>query len=261
MAIRKSYCIITNNKPFAMYQPLLFTIIFVLSLYACNTSTEQENTSPATTPSATVVSPAVEEPIILTDEQKQTYADLGINIEQGIPVGLKLGESAPVFKQNDQHGEEIFMPDMLKKGPLVVLFYRGQWCPACDRYLSGLSDSIELIKSTGANVVIVTPETAENINKTEESTGIDAHIISDNSGLLMDAFKVSFFVTEAYQEKINTKYATDIAVSNGSKVAKLPVPATFIINKNGHIVWRQFDVDYHNRASANEILQALEAVQ
>lgn len=242
-----------------MNRSLLYILTILLSLTACNSTEDTHSNEPDTTaPETTTANQAkTDEPLPLTEGQKQIYQGLGVDVSKGVPTGLKVGENAPVFKQKDQNGDELFLPALFKEGPVVVLFYRGQWCPVCDRHLSNLQDSITLIKATGAEVVIITPETTENIKKTEESSGIKAHIISDNSGLIMDAFKVSFFVNEAYQQKIITKLSTDIATNNGSKVAKLPVPATYIINKNGQIVWRHFNIEYHDRASVVDILQAL----
>lgn len=245
-----------------MARASLLLLSIIISLYACNGPAEEHNSSEVEVSDTSVTSPKPApalgtDPEPLTEAQKLSYAELGIDADKGIPVGLKVGDMAPVFKQKDQHGNEIFLPDMYKNGPVVVMFYRGQWCPACDKYLSGLQDSIALIKNTGASVLIITPETIDNVNKTISNTGIDAHIISDNSGLMMNAFRVSFFVTEAYQEKTRNTRSTDIASNNGAKIAKLPVPATFIINQKGQVAWRQFNIDYHHRASTNDILQAL----
>lgn len=242
-----------------MSRAILYMLLLTLSFAACNSlenepTTEAENTTKPTVKGNT---PAATKALPLTERQKLTYEGLGVDVTKGVPTGLPVGTNAPVFKQKDQNGYEIFLPDMYKDGAVVVLFYRGQWCPVCDKHLSNLQDSIALIKDTGAEVVIITPETFENVKKTLDNTGIDAHIISDNSGLLMDAFKVSFFVNNSYQEKIRTKLATDIATNNGNKVAKLPVPATYIINKNGRITWRHFNIDYHDRATAFDMLQAL----
>lgn len=236
---------------------LSVAILFCLIVVACNNQ-EPTTEKPATTNRTVNTTNTSEEyRPTLTEEEKVNYTALGIDVEHNIPIGLPVGATAPVFKQKDQNGEELFLPKLCKEGPVVLMFYRGQWCPVCDKYLSGVQDSMAMINKTGATVLIITPETQANIAKTIDHTSIDAHIISDNSSLLMKAYKVDFQVTEEYQNKIREKLSTDIAQNNGAKLAQLPVPATYIINDQGKVVWRQFDVDYHNRASVSDILQAL----
>ncbi len=246
----------------------LLTTIVLFSIFfaACSQggSTDENGTKHIVTDTIKVSGKKADlgprEEVVLTDEEKDRYRSQGIDVDRGIPTGLKLGDMAPVFKQKNQKGEDIFLPDLCKQGPVVLQFYRGQWCPVCNRYLAAFQDSLKLIEKAGATVLLVTPETLANAQKTIENTGIKTHVISDANGLLMNAFRVSFYVTPEYQQKIKDKLVTDIAVNNGSKDAKLPVPATYLIDTKGKVRWKQFDVDYHNRASVAEILQAIEAL-
>ena len=89
---------------------------------------------------------------------------------QEAPEGLFLSSKAPDFKAKDQNGEEIKLKDLLKKGKVVLVFYRGQWCPYCNKELSRLQDSLQLIKDKGATLLAVSPELPENVSKTVEKT-------------------------------------------------------------------------------------------
>ena len=87
------------------------------------------------------------------------------------PEGLFAGGKAPDFKANDQNGNEIRLKEILKKGPVVIVFYRGYWCPFCNKALKRLEDSLQLITSKGATLIAVTAETSENIDSTIAKTG------------------------------------------------------------------------------------------
>lgn len=84
--------------------------------------------------------------------------------------GLSVGAKAPMFSATDADGKKYKLKSDLKKGPVVVLFYRGQWCPVCNRYLSRLQDSLQQIYSKGATVIAISPEKPELLGKTREKT-------------------------------------------------------------------------------------------
>ena len=84
------------------------------------------------------------------------------------PEGLFINSKAPDFKAKDQSGVEVNFKDLRKKGPVVVIFYRGNWCPYCTKELTKLQDSLALITEKGAQVVAITPEASDGITKTIE---------------------------------------------------------------------------------------------
>src|SRR4051812_1341595 len=82
------------------------------------------------------------------------------------PEGLFINSKAPDFKAKDQHGADVNFKEMRKKGNVVELFYRGNWCPYCSKFLKKLQDSLELIRAKGAQIVAITPEATEGIDTT-----------------------------------------------------------------------------------------------
>jgi peroxiredoxin len=200
-------------------------------------------------------------PLVLFSQQKSP-AQLGIE-ESSIPTGIAVGEYAPNFTGITEDGNEIELNRLLEKGPVILIFYRGYWCSKCSSYLTNYSDSLNLLQTLGAQIVAVTPEVSAGINKTKSKTGFETIVISDVGDRIMEKYKVAFNVTEAYQQKIIGYYQVDIAEANGQTTASLPVPATFIIDrinpnkKGGKIIWRQFDLNYGNRASVKEMLDQL----
>ncbi len=173
------------------------------------------------------------------------------------PEGLPVGGEAPSFRAVDQNGEAVALAELQKKGPVVLFFYRGHWCPVCDKHLSAFVDSLPLLKEAGAEVVAVTPNTPHYLDQTDEKLGGKLTLLSDTTGKIMAAYDVAFEVTEGYQKKIRTFLGADIAEANGQQKARLPVPATYIITPGGTIKWRHFDLNYKNRAGVGQILSQL----
>lgn len=138
-----------------------------------------------------------------------------------------------------------------------MVFYRGQWCPYCNKYLKKLEDSLSIIQSKGATVITITPEKPDNISKTIKKTKASYPILFDEGLKIMNSYKVSFAVDANTIEKYKN-YGIDFNEANGSNNgAKLPVPAVYVINKEGDIVYRFFDTDYTKRPSVKEILEHL----
>ena len=175
---------------------------------------------------------------------------------QKVDCSIKIGQDAPEFEALDQNGKTLKSTDLLKEKQLIVVFYRGQWCPFCNRHLSELQDHLKDFKKAGAQIVAITPERTENINKTLDKTKADYPILWDKDNSIMKAFGVDFVLPENLQEKYKT-YGVDLTEANGNTSQTLPVPATFVIGKNGKIKYLQYDPDYKNRSTAKEILKHL----
>lgn len=175
---------------------------------------------------------------------------------QDAPKGLNVDDNAPGFVAKDQDGKTVSLEKQLKKGPVVLIFYRGQWCPYCNKQLKRLEDSLSLITAKGASLIAVTPEKQENIKKTIEKTKASYPILFDDGLKIMKSYDVAFAVDANTVEKYK-KYGIDFSEANGNNGANLPVPAVFVINKDGKIVFRHFDPDYTKRASVDEILKHL----
>jgi peroxiredoxin len=172
-----------------------------------------------------------------------------------IPKGLKPGDKAPDFTGYDQTGKQVELKKMLQQGPIILFFYRGNWCSVCNRYLSNYQDSLKILADQGFNVVAITPESIENVENTVKLHKLTFTVIYDCQEKIMKDYDLMFNVTKEYQNKILTDVSVDIARNNGRDIAHLPVPATYIINKEGMIVAVQFDPDYHKRASVKWILK------
>lgn len=173
------------------------------------------------------------------------------------PEGLFINSKAPDFRANDQNGAEIRLKDVIKDSLVVLVFYRGQWCPYCSKYLKKLEDSLMLLKEKGARLIAISPEKPENIKKTVDKTNVSYSVLYDKDMKIMKAYDVAFEV----DEKTVSRYKNadiDLAAANGQKdKVYLPVPAIYIINKEGTIIYRYFEPDYKKRVLVLEVLVQL----
>ncbi|WP_428328306.1 peroxiredoxin-like family protein [Mucilaginibacter sp.] len=180
-----------------------------------------------------------------------------ISIQISAQTGLKNGMQAPDFITKDNSGKTVDFKSLLKSHKAVVLFfYRGQWCPYCNKHIQQLQDSLQLLTGKGAYVIGVTPETSGNINKTIEKTHASFAIVQDKGYKIMKAYQVNYTVDDATFAKLKN-YGVDLDQNNGNTDRVLPVPATYVINSAGKIVFIQFDKDYTKRASISAIAKAL----
>jgi peroxiredoxin len=178
-------------------------------------------------------------------------------LAQNNVLGIAVNQKAPDFSAKDQNGKVIRLKSQLEKGSVVLVFYRGQWCPFCNRALSALEDSLKYISAKGGTVVAVSPEKPENIIKTIEKTKASYAVLHDEGLKIMKNYNVVYPVDALTVEKYKG-YGIDFAEANGdANGASLPIPAVYIINKKGIIVFRYFDKDYRNRPTVKEILTHL----
>jgi peroxiredoxin len=172
------------------------------------------------------------------------------------PEGLFINSKVQDFKAKDQNGNEVNFKDLRKKSSVVVVFYRGNWDPFCNKYLKQLQDSLQLITDNGAQLIAITPEAKEGIATTIEKTGASFPIIFDEGMKISKSFDVAF----KPEERVINRYKSsgvDLLQVNHQKEAGLPVPAVFIVDKEGLVTYRFFDENYRNRASVKEIVSNL----
>ena len=181
-----------------------------------------------------------------------------LSLQVSAQTGLKNGGVAPGFIAVDNSGKTVDLKAVLQSHKAVVLFfYRGQWCPYCNKYISKLQDSLQYLVAQGAYVIGVTPETGENIGKTIEKTHASFSIIQDKGYKIMKEYQVNYTVDNAMFGKLKN-YGVDLEKNNGNTDHVLPVPATYVIGKNGKLIFVHFDKDYTKRTSVSELLKAIQ---
>ncbi len=172
------------------------------------------------------------------------------------PEPLYIGDKAPNFVALDQFEKRVSLKEKLKDGPVVVVFYRGQWCPHCNRHMSSIQDSLQMILDAGGSVIAITPEKGEKIEKTVKKSGAAFSIIYDENHGIMDKYKVTFKLS-GWKRFIYGLGGININKASGNKDSALPVPATYIIAQDGTIFSSHFNEDYSERMLVKDMLEIL----
>jgi peroxiredoxin len=174
--------------------------------------------------------------------------------------GLDVGSRAPDFTLPNAFGEPVSLADALAEGPVVLTFYRGAWCPFCNLELRALKESLPAFRAHGARVIAVTPQKPGRSLEQVKEDGYPFEILSDLDNDVMTAYNLFFRVPEDLVTLYRERFGLDLADYNGDGRYVLPVPATFVIDREGVIRAAFADVDYKRRMQPADILAALRAL-
>jgi len=183
--------------------------------------------------------------------------DTAQNIQNGIgKKALKTGHQIPDFTLPDQLGRDVNSTELLNKGPLVISFYRGSWCPYCNLELHALQAHQDKINELGATLVAISPQRPDESLSTAEKNQLTFSVLSDVNNLVAGQFGLVFTLSEKLRPMYQG-FGVDLPTYNGTDTFELPVPATYVINQDGIIVSDYVNADYKQRMEPELILQAL----
>ena len=169
---------------------------------------------------------------------------------------LKVGDRAPAFTLPDPDGNMVTSTELLRKGPLVLTFYRGVWCPYCNLDLQALEEAAADIRATGASLAAVSQQTAPNSRKSQRDNKLSFPILGDKGGELADGFGIRWKAPEELQG-IYKLVGVDLPAFNGEVTWTLPMPARYIIDRDGTIAYSEINPDYTHRPEPSELLPVL----
>ena len=167
---------------------------------------------------------------------------------------LGVGETAPDFALPNAAGRDVRLSDLLARGPVVLTFYRGAWCPYCNTQLRDYQDVLGEIERAGATLVAVSPQTPDGSVTTVERNGLAFPVLSDIGNRVSRAYGLVFAVDARTRERYGA-VGVDLAEAGGAW--ELPVPATYVIDPGGTVRAAFVEADYTQRASARRVLDAL----
>ena len=173
------------------------------------------------------------------------------------PKGLKVGEKVADFEAKDLHDEKFQLTEALKEGPLVIIFYRGQWCPFCNKHLKELESKLEKIYDQNAKVVAISPEKSDFLKRTADKTKASFRLLHDEGYQISNLFDVTNETGTMERFMVNTMLGAKLKKANTDESQRLPIPATFIIDQDQKIVWRHFDPNYKKRSKVSDIIANL----
>ena len=162
----------------------------------------------------------------------------------------------PDFVLPSAEGRLVALAEQLARGPVVLSFFRGEWCPFCKLTLDALSEALPRIEAAGASLLALTPETGGLPLSMKTRHGAVFEVLADvDFGVGLSA-GVVFRIPKLYRARLDAA-GLNFPQRHGNAAWCLPVPATFIIAPDGRIAWRFVDVDFTHRAEPDDILAAL----
>jgi peroxiredoxin len=169
----------------------------------------------------------------------------------------RVGDTAPSFTLPDAQDRQVSLDSLLKEGPVVLFFYRGQWCPYCDLQLRAYQEVLPRIKALGANLVAISPQTPDESLSTVEKRKLEFRVLSDAGNKVARGYGLVWKVP-AGLDALHKGFGVDLTKSNGDASNELPVPGTFVLGVDGRIAFSYVNADWRERLEPAEIIRALE---
>ncbi|MBU0940723.1 MAG: AhpC/TSA family protein [Bacteroidetes bacterium] len=179
------------------------------------------------------------------------------NFEEGA-LALKMGQKAILFELPNQEGKTVSLDSLLINGPVVLTFYRGDWCPYCNLQLRALQARLDEMQAMGASLVAISPQVPDESLTKSEISQMNFTVLSDQNASVASQYGVAWEVPEFLLSHMRVDRNLDLAKINNGNAHVLPIPATFILDKNGIIVWTYVNVDYRTRSEPQEIIEQLQ---
>jgi peroxiredoxin len=195
----------------------------------------------------------------------EVIATLGAELKKladaGIANGaLKVGAKAPDFSLPNADGGTTTLSAILAKGPAVVTFYRGGWCPFCDLQLRAYQGVLAEMRGLGAELVAISPQTKDYMLTDVEKKQLTFPVLSDLHNTVSRRFGLVYRLSEALQ-KLQTGFGNPIPKFNGDESWELPMPGTFVLDRSGVVQLAFVNSDYTKRLEPAAILATLRGLR
>lgn len=168
----------------------------------------------------------------------------------------QLGEPMPDFLLPDERGKLHSLNDFTQRGPVVIAFHRGHWCPYCRISATALAEAHPDIRRLGAELVAITPEVEKFNAELKSSSGAPFPVLSDMDNSYAMMLNLAFYVGDEKRQRMAAA-GWDISPFNDSDAWTLPIPATFVVGRDGRVKARFIDPDYRRRMDVKDIVAAL----
>ena len=168
----------------------------------------------------------------------------------------RAGDRAPTFRLPDARGGQLALDDLLTDGPVVLVFYRGAWCPYCNLQLAAFQSALGDIRAAGAALVAVSPQTPDQSLTFAEQKALEFPVLSDVGNAVAREYGLVFTQSDAVTAT-SRKLGIELADFNGDDSNALPAASTFVIDTDGVIRFASISGDYRWRVGPEEVLAAL----
>lgn len=180
--------------------------------------------------------------------------------ESGVLERAKsVGDRAPMFRLPAADGGSIGLASLLTEGPVVIVWYRGGWCPYCNIQLQAWQSSLDDLDAAGGTLVAISPETPDNSLTTREKNELAFHVLTDAGNGVARAFGIVYTLPRPIQQQFNEGFGLNRW--NADESGELPLSATYVIGRDGVVRYAHLDADYRNRAEPSEVIAAVRAAR
>lgn len=174
-------------------------------------------------------------------------------IEQSIlPVGAKI----PDFTLPDATGRVVKSSDLLALGPLIIDFFRGRWCPYCVTELEAWRDLYSIVRERGGLLVAISPQTIRQIDFMQDQHGIPFPLLRDEGCKVAEQFGLAYQV-QPFQQQHYRSMLVNLPFVNGEQSWKLLVPATYVVDRDGTVLFAEAHADFRVRPEPEDVLPYL----
>jgi peroxiredoxin len=192
------------------------------------------------------------------DATKQKFADAVTVVAESdlVKQALNIGDHAPDFVLNNAVNHPVQLSSLLHKGPVILTWYRGGWCPYCNLQLRFMQQCLAQFTELGASLVALTPELPDQSLDTKEKNELAFEVLTDFNNQVARKFGIVYTLHDALVDIYNGR----LEKYNGVNTNEIPLPATYLIDQQGLIRYAYLNPNYKERAEPDEILAALQAI-
>lgn len=180
-------------------------------------------------------------------------------MKSGLLTGLPVGAKAKDFALTDALGHQVSLYEELSKGPVVLTFYRGGWCPFCNVQLRAYEKILPQIRELGAQLIAISPQSPDHTLTQQEKEQLSFHVLSDTHGMTAARYSLLFDVPDDMRQVLES-FGLNLAEYNQTDRWILPVPATFMIDESAVVRFSYVNPDFMKRLEPQEMLAELRKI-
>ncbi|MGA9527642.1 MAG: peroxiredoxin-like family protein [Terriglobales bacterium] len=171
---------------------------------------------------------------------------------------LAVGAPAPAFELSDHNGKLVSSTNLLSRGPLVICFIRGRWCPFCVGQMEAMNYISTQVGAAPASLIAISPQTEKQAYFMHDQHKLSFPLLVDTNNAVARRFGLIYRVADEQQQLYRSTFV-NLPFVNGDGSWELPIPATYVIDHDGKILFAAANEDYMERPEPLEVLSVLEA--
>lgn len=191
------------------------------------------------------------------DVQNEIVGLIREQSQSGIAYGLQPGDPAEDAALQNASGETVRLAEQWARGPVVLVFYRGGWCPFCNLQLRAYQGILPDIEALGARLIAISPQSPDHADAQQEKEALRFDVLSDQDGVAAERYRLLFELPPSLSETMANKMHLDLTAYNATDRWILPVPATFVIDRSGVVRYAYANPDFMQRLEPGVVLEQL----